>query len=98
VKADQPDMADDRTILIIAGVSGSGKTTIATALAQRFGWPLKEGDDLLEASGVTMTHSGHPLDDRDRWPWLEKLADWIDGWRQVGKSRRVAITAQSACK
>jgi carbohydrate kinase (thermoresistant glucokinase family) len=93
VKADQLDMTDDRTVLIIAGVSGSGKTTIATALAQRFGWPLKEGDDLLEASGVTPTHSGHPLDDRDQWPWLEKLADWIDGWRQVGRSGVITCAA-----
>ena len=31
-------------------------------------------------------HSDHPLDDRDRWPWLEKVADWIEGWRQAGTS------------
>jgi gluconokinase len=79
-------MADVRTILVVIGVSGSGKTTIATALAQRLGWPFEEGDDLHPASDITKMHSGHPLDDRDRWPWLEKVAAWIDGWRQLGES------------
>jgi hypothetical protein len=41
-------------------------------------------------------HSGHPLDDRDRWPWLEKVADWIDGWRQVGTSGVIACSAAQA--
>jgi len=86
-------MADDRTILIITGISGSGKTTIATALAQLFGWPFKEGDDLHPASNITKMHSGHPLDDRDRWPWLQKLTDWIDGWRQVGDSGVITCSA-----
>jgi carbohydrate kinase (thermoresistant glucokinase family) len=86
-------MADDRTILIITGISGSGKTTIATALAQLFGWPFKEGDDLHPASNITKMRSGDPLDDRDRWPWLVKLADWIDGWRQVGSSGVITCSA-----
>jgi carbohydrate kinase (thermoresistant glucokinase family) len=84
LKADQADIADVRTILIVIGVSGSGKTTIATALAQRLDWPFKEGDELHPESDITKMHARHPLDDRDRWPWLEKVADWIDGWRQVG--------------
>jgi carbohydrate kinase (thermoresistant glucokinase family) len=93
--ASKPDRAaaDVRTILIITGVSGSGKTTIATALAQRLGWPFKEGDDLHPASDITKMHSGHPLDDRDRWPWLEKVADWIDGWRKAGASGVITCSA-----
>ena len=86
-------MADDRTILIIAGISGTGKTTIATALAQLLGWPFKEGDDLHPASNITKMQAGDPLDDRDRWPWLEKLADWIDGWRRVGNSGVITCSA-----
>src|SRR5262245_50661001 len=86
-------MADDRTIIIITGVSGSGKTTIATALAQNLAWPYKEGDDLHPASDISKMHSGHPLDDRDRWPWLEKVADWIDGWRQAGTSGVITCSA-----
>jgi carbohydrate kinase (thermoresistant glucokinase family) len=78
--------AGDGTILLLTGVSGSGKTTIALALAQRLGWPFKEGDELHPASDIKKMRSGHPLDDRDRWPWLERVADFIDGWRQAGTS------------
>src|SRR6478752_4319097 len=92
-KADQAGPADDRTILIITGVSGSGKTTIAAALAQQLDWPFKEGDELHPASDITKMHSGHPLDDRDRWPWLERVADWIDSWRQAGTSGVITCSA-----
>ena len=73
------DIAGARTILVVMGVSGSGKTTIAKALADRLGWAFEEGDDLHPGSDIAKMRSGHPLDDRDRWPWLEKVADWIDG-------------------
>ena len=92
-KADQAGLADDPTILIITGVSGSGKTTIAAALAQQLDWPFKEGDELHPASDITKMHSGHPLDDRDRWPWLERVADWIDSWRQAGTSGVITCSA-----
>ncbi len=92
-EADNREVIADRTILIIAGVSGSGKTTIAAALAQRLDWPFKEGDDLHPASDITKMHSGHPLDDRDRWPWLEKVAAWIDGWRQARTSGVITCSA-----
>jgi hypothetical protein len=92
-KADQAGLADDPTILIITGVSGSGKTTIAAALAQQLDWPFKEGDELHPASDITKMLSGHPLDDRDRWPWLEKVADWIDSWRQAGTSGVITCSA-----
>jgi gluconokinase len=85
-------MPDDPTILIITGVSGSGKTTIATALAQRLHWPFKEGADLHPASDISKMHAGHPLDDRDQWPLLERVADWIDGWRQAGQSFVIACS------
>src|SRR5262244_1287430 len=90
--ADQAAMPDDPTILIITGVSGSGKTTIATALAQRLHWPFKEGADLHPASDISKMHAGHPLDDRDQWPLLERVADWIDGWRQAGQSGVIACS------
>ena len=82
-----------RTILVVMGVSGSGKTTIAKALADRLGWAFEEGDDLHAGSNIAKMHSGHPLDDRDRWPWLEKVAAWIDGWRQAGKCGVVTCSA-----
>ena len=78
------DIADAPVILIVTGVSGSGKTTVATALAQRLRWPLQEGDELRPLSDIAKTHSGHPLDDRDQWSWLERIAAWIDGCWQAG--------------
>jgi gluconokinase len=76
--------ADVRAILIVAGVSGSGKTTIATALAQRLGLPFTEGSKLHPPPDIAKMHSAHPLDDREQWSWLEKIAAWIDGCRQLG--------------
>jgi gluconokinase len=81
------------TILIIMGVSGSGKTTIAAALAQHLGWPFKDGDELHPAANIAKMHAGHPLDDSDRWPWLESIAGWIDKWRRAGSSGVITCSA-----
>ena len=84
VESPRADLDGVQMILVVMGVSGSGKTTIAKALADRLGWAFEEGDNLHPGSNITKMRSGHPLDDRDRWPWLEKVADWIDGWRRPG--------------
>ncbi len=68
-------------ILVIMGVSGSGKTTIAKDLAARLGWPFEEGDDLHPEANIAKMHSGIPLTDADRQPWLEAVAEWIDEQR-----------------
>ena len=65
------------TVLVIMGVSGTGKSTVAGLLAGRLGWDLQEGDDLHPASNVAKMASGQPLTDEDRWPWLDKIAGWI---------------------
>jgi len=80
--AGEAGSADVRVILIVAGVSGSGKTTVATALAQRLGLPFEEGDQPHPPPDIAKMH--HPLDDRDQWSWLEKIAAWIDDRRQLG--------------
>src|SRR6516165_5995630 len=82
--AGQGSIADFRAILIVAGVLGSGKTTIATALAQGLGLPFAEGDQLHPPPDIAKMHFAHPLDDRVQWSWLEKIAAWIDGCRQRG--------------
>lgn len=68
-------------ILVVMGVSGSGKTTIAKDLAARLGWPFEEGDNLHPEANVAKMHSGVPLTDADRRPWLEAVAAWIDAQR-----------------
>src|SRR5262245_56708669 len=91
--ADQADIAGVRPILVVTGVAGSGKTTIATALAQQLGWPLKEGDELHPESDIAKTRSAHPLDDRDQWSWLAKIATWIAGCRQDGTGGVITCSA-----
>jgi carbohydrate kinase (thermoresistant glucokinase family) len=65
--------------LVLMGVSGSGKSTIARELQRLLGWPFQEGDDLHPPANVEKMRSGRPLDDADRLPWLEAVAAWIDG-------------------
>jgi ribose 5-phosphate isomerase A len=68
-------------ILVIMGVSGSGKSTVAEELAARFGWPFEEGDALHPEVNIAKMHAGIPLTDADRQPWLERVAAWIDAQR-----------------
>ena len=76
------------TTLVVMGVSGSGKTTVATGLAKRLGWVFAEGDDFHPAANVAKMHAGIPLTDEDRWPWLSKLAEWI-GEREAADENAV---------
>jgi len=67
-----------KTVLVLMGVSGSGKTTIAVELQRVLGWPYIDGDDLHPAANVEKMRAGHPLNDEDRRPWLQAIARWID--------------------
>ena len=64
-------------MIVMMGVSGSGKTTIGGALARRLGVPFQEGDDLHSAANIDKMRRGIALDDADRAPWLDLVADWI---------------------
>ena len=64
--------------LVVMGVSGSGKSTIAAQLAGRLGVVYVDGDDLHPESNVEKMHAGHPLTDEDRWPWLDRVAARLD--------------------
>jgi len=63
--------------VVVMGVSGSGKTTLGQALAERLGWPFLEGDELHPPANVAKMAAGHPLDDEDRYPWLEAVGGWL---------------------
>ena len=72
--------------LVVMGVSGSGKTTVATEVARRLGWEFTEGDDHHPAANVAKMKAGQALDDEDRWPWLRELAAWIGAHEAEGRS------------
>ena len=71
------DPAPQQPVLVIMGVSGSGKSTVAGILAGQLGWDLEEGDDLHPAANVAKMSQGIPLTDDDRWPWLDRVSSWI---------------------
>jgi gluconokinase/shikimate kinase len=82
-------------VLVLMGVSGCGKSTVGGVLAGRLGWDLGEGDDLHPPENVAKMAAGHPLTDEDRWPWLERVADWI---RERTDAQRPGIITCSALK
>jgi gluconokinase len=71
-------------VLILMGVSGSGKTTVGAMLAGRLRWRFAEADDFHSAANVAKMRSGTPLTDADRLPWLQAIAARIDAWRRDG--------------
>ena len=83
----------DIAVLVVMGVSGSGKSTIASMLAHRLHWIYEDGDWLHPKSNIEKMHHGEPLNDADRWPWLHAIADWIDATRQAGNHGVVACSA-----
>jgi gluconokinase len=80
-------------IVIVAGVSGSGKSTVGALLAGRLGWAFEDGDALHPAANVAKMRSGVPLTDEDRWPWLQAVGSWIDQRIAAGTSAVVACSA-----
>jgi carbohydrate kinase (thermoresistant glucokinase family) len=80
-------------VLIVMGVSGAGKTTIGTLLAELLQWEFADGDAFHPAENVRRMHAGIPLTDEDRWPWLAAIAEWIDAKRSAGEHGIVACSA-----
>jgi len=80
-------------IVIVFGVSGAGKTTIGKLLAQEFGWRFYEADDFHSPANIEKMHSGVPLTDQDRWPWLESLRQLIKHSLEAGKNAVLACSA-----
>jgi gluconokinase len=80
-------------IVVVMGVSGSGKTTVSALLSAALGCQFQEGDDLHPAENVEKMHGGTPLTDADRMPWLYKIAEEIDGWRARGEAGVLTCSA-----
>ena len=83
------------SVLVVMGVSGSGKTTVGALLAGRLGWEFEDADAFHPEANVDKMHRGIPLTDEDRQPWLETMAAWIDETRAAG---RHAVLAASVLK
>ncbi len=80
-------------IVIVAGVSGCGKTTVAALLSGRLGWPYTDADLLHPASNIAKMSSGIPLTDQDRQPWLSRIGAWMDERISAAESAIIACSA-----
>lgn len=81
------------THIVVMGVSGCGKSTTGDALATRLGWPMLEGDSFHPKANVEKMHAGIPLDDTDRGPWLQALADQIAQHEAEGISSIISCSS-----
>lgn len=81
------------SVLVVTGVSGSGKSTVASLLAERLGLPFADGDDFHTPENVARMRAGHPLDDAARGPWLARIRAWIDARLEEGEGGVVACSA-----
>jgi gluconokinase len=81
--------------LVVMGVSGSGKTTVAELLAEQLGWPFMEGDRLHPPANVEKMRQGIPLTDEDRAPWLDRIGEELKRW---AAERRSGVMTCSALK
>jgi gluconokinase len=80
-------------IVVLMGVTGSGKTTIGTLLAERMGTVFADADDYHPLANKEKMAAGHPLNDADREPWLETLNGVLRGWHESGKGGVLACSA-----
>lgn len=81
------------SVLVIMGVSGSGKSTAGEKLAAEFGWPFRDADSFHPEANIAKMKAGTPLTDEDRWPWLDRIAAWIDERRVRGEHGIVTCSA-----
>jgi gluconokinase len=79
--------------VVVMGVSGCGKTTVALGIAQATGVLFAEADDFHSRANVEKMRAGIPLDDEDRWPWLRDLATWMGERASEGRSTVIACSA-----
>jgi gluconokinase len=80
----QPSRVDTTPPVVVMGVSGSGKSTVGAALAQRLRVPFVDADTLHPPANIAKMAAGQPLNDRDRYPWLERVGGWLAAHRDGG--------------
>jgi gluconokinase len=81
------------THLVVMGVAGSGKTTLAAALSSQLGWACAEADEFHPEANITKMTQGIPLQDEDRWPWLQEIRSWMTAQAQAGCSTVLTCSA-----
>ena len=81
------------THLVVMGVAGSGKTTLAAALSKQLGWTCAEADEFHPDANIAKMTQGIPLQDGDRWPWLEEIRNWMTAQAQAGCSTVLTCSA-----
>lgn len=81
------------TTIVLMGVSGVGKSVVASAVAARLGWSLADGDDFHTDDNVAKMKTGIPLTDSDRLPWLARIATWIDAREERVQDAVVSCSA-----
>lgn len=84
---------DSTRHVVVMGVSGSGKTTIARGVAEATGFEFTEADTFHSAANIAKMEAGHPLTDEDRWPWLRALAEWMRAKADDGVSTVITCSA-----
>lgn len=84
------------TTIVLMGVSGVGKSSVAAELHRSLGWPVAEGDDFHSEASVAKMRTGIALDDADRWPWLAAIATWIGAQEAVERNCIVTCSALKA--
>jgi len=86
-------MQNPATHLVVMGVAGSGKSTLAAALSRQLGWVCAEADEFHPAANIAKMSQGIPLQDQDRWPWLQEIRDWMTAQAAAGKSTVLTCSA-----
>jgi carbohydrate kinase (thermoresistant glucokinase family) len=80
-------------VIVLMGVSSSGKSTIGVRLAELLGWPFRDADSFHPPANIAKMRRGIALQDSDRWPWLDAIAAWIDAQLEQGQSGLVSCSA-----
>lgn len=88
-----PTRATTPDHVVVMGVSGSGKSTVAKGISTVTGWEFAEGDAFHSDANVAKMKAGEALTDEDRWPWLEAIGAWISSKEQAGESAVITCSA-----